>query len=175
MKTMITHTYPNAECTILTFKEGLLSAVAHDLKLRVERFEVQVDGETAITAKFDTRSIRVVCAVKSGQDVLSTLSDKDRRQVEENMAKDVLASEKSPEILFTSTQIAKKGSGYYVKGNLKIRNKQVALEFDVVEKSGRLVTEVTLNQPDFGIKPFSAMMGTIKIKPEIKIQISIPK
>src|SRR4051812_4209200 len=32
----------SAECLVYTFKEGLLSAVAHDLKIRVERFEIEV-------------------------------------------------------------------------------------------------------------------------------------
>jgi len=35
-----------AECLVFTEKEGLLSGVAHDLKLRVERFRLRIDDDS---------------------------------------------------------------------------------------------------------------------------------
>jgi len=44
----------SAECLVLTYKEGLLSAMGHDLVLRVDRFLILVDDQTlAIQAGFD--------------------------------------------------------------------------------------------------------------------------
>lgn len=63
-----------ADCHIFTFKEGLLSAVAHDLKLRVGRFEVQVESEPwSVSARFEVASLEVVCAMKEGREDASIL------------------------------------------------------------------------------------------------------
>ena len=58
---MTTYSSENAECFIYTFKEGLLSKVAHDLKLKVNGFEIRWEnGE--IQADFDPSSIEVLYA-----------------------------------------------------------------------------------------------------------------
>jgi hypothetical protein len=44
-----------------------------------------------------------------------------------------------------------------------------------VHKEGDdVVGEVTLHQPDYGIKPYSAMLGTLKIRPDVKVRIRLP-
>jgi hypothetical protein len=42
--------YTRGTLYVFTFKEGLLSKVAHDLRLSVQRFSVQVDGENVVAA-----------------------------------------------------------------------------------------------------------------------------
>jgi hypothetical protein len=34
------------------------------------------------------------------------------------------------------------------------------------------VAEFRIDQRDFGIKPYSAMLGTLKIKPEVVVRVS---
>src|SRR5262245_57316239 len=88
----------NADVLVFTFKEGLLSAVAHDLKLRVTRFSIRIDEETnAIDATFDPASLRVVNAMKDGAEATSVLSDSDRRKIEEHIVDDLLLPKKFPE------------------------------------------------------------------------------
>ena len=48
----------SAKVLVFTFKEGLLSAAAHDLKLEVTKFTVDVEG-TSVRAEFDATSLRV--------------------------------------------------------------------------------------------------------------------
>jgi hypothetical protein len=36
------------------------------------------------------------------------------------------------------------------------------------------VARVRLHQPDLGIKPYSAMLGTLKIQPGVAVEISVP-
>ena len=44
----------NSECLLFSFKDGLLARLAHDLKLQVSRFSIEVDESTqAIKATFD--------------------------------------------------------------------------------------------------------------------------
>ena len=43
---------------------------------------------------------------------------------------------------------------------------------DVQPLPGQQV-ELKLNQPDFGITPYRAMLGTLKIQPEVTIRITV--
>jgi hypothetical protein len=37
------------------------------------------------------------------------------------------------------------------------------------------VVELKLHQPDFGIKPFSAALGALRVKPDVMIRVSVPR
>src|SRR5437868_1299810 len=94
-----------AECLVFTFKAGLLSGVAHDLKLRVDQFEIAVDDQ-GVHARFDASSLRVVCARAGGKDDLRALSERDRREIEATIARDVLEARNHPAIEFRSNSVA---------------------------------------------------------------------
>ena len=107
----------NSECLLFSFKDGLLARLAHDLKLQVERFSIEVDDTThEIKATFDPSSIQVVCAQVDGRDDPSTLSKGDRKKIYDNVTKDVLRTRKHPEIRFDSTNIVERGDGFAVEG-----------------------------------------------------------
>jgi hypothetical protein len=38
----------------------------------------------------------------------------------------------------------------------------------------RVVARLTLNQPDYRIKAFRAMMGALRVKPEVLLEVSVP-
>jgi hypothetical protein len=165
----------SAECLVLTFKEGLLSAVAHDLQIRVTRFAIDVDDATrAITARFEAGSLKVLGAVHDGVLRESTLSDADKRKIEQNIADDVLAVRSYPEIRFTSSEVVPEGDGFRVRGELALHGRARPIAFTAQKKGDRLVAEVPLHQPDFGIKPYSAMLGALKIKPDVIVRCSVP-
>jgi hypothetical protein len=39
---------------------------------------------------------------------------------------------------------------------------------------GHYRAELRIHQPAFGIKPYSAMLGTLKIKPDVVVRILVP-
>lgn len=165
----------SAECLVLTYKEGLLSAIAHDLEILVTRFDVDLDAECrSIEARFDAASLRVISAVRSGVPDAAALSASDKRKIEHSIADEVLASAKHPSVSFVSTRVTPEDGGYRIEGRLTIRGRTQPIAFTTRPEAGYQVAEVTIHQPDFGIKPFSAMMGTLKIKPDVRVRISIP-
>ncbi len=173
---------PSATCHIFTFKEGLLSAVAHDLKLLVEKCAIEytksgdgTGGVSAVSATFDPRSIRVVCAQRDGKDQPSALSADNREEVERHIQKDVLQTDQYPEIRFSSTRVSQRGSGFEVHGELFLHGQRRNLTVQVAAQEGHWVAEVKLHQPDFGIKPFSAAFGTLKVKAELLVSVSVPQ
>ena len=166
----------NSECLVFSFKDGLLARIAHDLKMQVERFSIEVDEESRkIQATFDPSSLQVVCAQIDGEDDPSALSDGDKKKIHDNITKDVLRSRKHPEIRFESTEVVSQGEGYSIEGQLQLHGRSRAIQVDVRPEGGRWVTQVTIHQPDFGIKPYAAALGALKIKPDVRVQVSVPR
>lgn len=169
---MPTYDASQAECIVLTFKEGLLSKIAHDLEIRVERFQVKVDG-TTIEATFDPTSLRVVTARKDGRPNPGALSASDRAKIEGNIAGEVLETKRHPEVRFTgqaeiSDRVAQ------VRGELTLHGRTRAIDTKIARDGSRWVARLRLHQPDYGIKPYSAMLGTLKIQPDVEIELRIP-
>ena len=161
-----------ARLFVSTYKEGLLSAVAHDLKLQCERFRVEIaDDESSITATFDPASLKVVTAMKDRRDNPSGLPHLLFHEVEKNIADDVLRPKKHPEIRFTSTKVTATG----VDGTLTLCGQQRPVHVERSDDGAAYVGRVRLDQREFGIKPFSAMMGTLKIQPHVDVEIRLPR
>jgi polyisoprenoid-binding protein YceI len=153
-----------AEVLVYSFKDGLLSAVAHDLKIRVERHELDVE-ETAVKASFDASSLRVVTPRRDGVDNPGLLPAMMYGEIEKNIRHDVLRSDKFPRITFESSEV----SAGEVKGRLTLCG--VTREIRCARQGERV--EVRLDQRDFGIKPYAAMLGTLKVKPEVVVEVRL--
>jgi polyisoprenoid-binding protein YceI len=166
----------NSECLVFSFKDGLLARLAHDLKLQVERFSIEVDDSTRqIKATFDPSSIQVACAQVDGRDDPSTLSKGDKKKIYDNVAKDVLRVRKYPEIRFDSTNVVERGEGFAVEGTLQMHGKSRNVQASVRPDGNRWVTEIRVHQPDFGIKPYTAALGALKVKPDVLVRVSVPR
>jgi hypothetical protein len=165
----------SAECVVFTFAEGLLAAFAHDLKLRVERFTLEVDRRTArVVARFEAGSLRVIGAMRGASEVPEALRESDRREIERAIVRDVLAAEYDPEILFVSTRVTGRGSDLDVEGDLTIRGRTRRIVTVARRHAGRLVAEVVLHKPDFGIAPYTALLGALRVKPDVRVRVSVP-
>ena len=165
----------SARCEVFTFKEGLLSPVAHDLRLEVTRFTVDLDEAAGtVEATFDPRSLRVACAIVGGHDAPATLSASDRRSIEERIVDDVLGAKRHPEIRFRSRSASRDGDGWRVEGTLALHGHDRPMSVRARYEGGKLVAEVAVHQPDFGIKPFTALFGTLRVRAEVKVRLTLP-
>jgi hypothetical protein len=163
----------NSECFVFTEKAGLFSAAAHDLKLRVERFEIEVE-RAAVQARFDASSLRVVCAMSSGREDPGALSERDRRDIEATIARSILDAPGHPFISFHSSSVVADGAGYRAAGVLSIRGCERSLGVAARHEGDRAVVEARIHQPEFGIKPYTAMLGAVKIKPDVLVRLVLP-
>lgn len=169
------HDETTARCHVLTLKEGVLSAVAHDLRIDVTKFSIDVaDDFTSLTARFDATSLRVACAIVSGRDDAGALSRGDKAKIEENILKDVLESKRFPTIELASTSIVASGDDHDVTAKLRLHGVERTISFRARKDGDRRVARVRLHQPDFGITPFKAMLGALRIKPDVEVVISLP-
>lgn len=162
---MSRHDASQAEVWIFTFKEGALSALAHDLKIAVTKLQLEAT-EVAVTASFEASSLRVVCPRKEGRDNPGALPTLLYGEIEKNIAKDVLEAGKFPLVRFQSTRI----TPTEVIGQLTLHG--VTREIRCTRAADGRV-EARLDQRDFGIKPYSAMFGTLKVKPEVVVSVRL--
>lgn len=160
---------PDIACRVRTFKEGVLSAVAHDLLIDARSVTVDIDADNRVAAEIDAAGLHVVDAVVRGRLAPGKLSAKDKREIEANLRDKVLSARKHPAIRFFSEPV--KSGDPQIRGRLELhgRSRQITLRFTAA--GDRWQAELSLHQPDYGIKPFRAALGALKVKADIKIEI----
>ncbi len=164
----------SAICHIFTYKEGLLSGLGHDLRLAVNSFEIEVaEDASSLRARFDTASLHVDCALRDGGACPGVLTDKDKKEIDENI-RNLLEADKYGDIVLTSSSVMREDSSYKIRGALTLHGRTKELSFSVRKEGDYHVADVLLRLQDFGIKPFTAMLGMIKIKPDVLIRVMIP-
>jgi len=168
-----TLTENDAECSILAFKDGMFSRAGHDVKLAAGKLTVEVDRERVVVV-VDARSIRPVCAMREGREDRAALSARDLDTIRGYVEKDILGVARHPEIRFESTALASEGAGFTVEGRLSLHGRTRSLRAKVERADGRFVARVTLRQPEYGIRPFTALLGGLKIRPDVIVELSIP-
>jgi polyisoprenoid-binding protein YceI len=162
--------------TVQAFAEGLFSAFGHDPVILIREFhgEVQFNPET-----FENASLKITVDANS----LSVSNEKDRLDIERTMRDEVLETRKYQEIVFSSSNISvNKLAGERCRvriiGDLTLhgvtqKNLWISAEAIVSGDSLRAQGEFSLKQTDFGIKPYSAAGGTIKLKNELKFSFDV--
>ncbi|MCF6153975.1 MAG: YceI family protein [Candidatus Brocadia sp.] len=177
-------TADTGKISVYTYKEGVLSAIAHDLLIEVTNFTVNLHVSTdaipssmSVEAQIKADSLRVACAMKDGQCQYDILKEKDKADIEEATFKDVLHVAKYPAINFRSHDIKQTSEGdYHVKGELTLHGVTRPIEFDVKTVVGdALQGKVTISQKDYGIKPYKAFLGTLKVKNEVDVVFNLSK
>ena len=162
----------NGYTLVFTFKEGLLSPLAHDLKLRVTRFSLEVaETSDSVAAEFDPRSLVVLTAMKDGADSPSALPGFARGEIEKNIVNDVLEAKHHSAIRFETTKVTDTA----VEGRLTLHGVTKSVTGTRRDEAKRWVAEFRLDQRDFGIKPYSAFLGTLRIRPEVMVRVSLPR
>lgn len=169
----------SVDCRIFTFKEGALSALAHDLELKVTRLALELDEPAApdqpwrLRARFLADSLVVLHALKDGRPT-SQLSAADKRKIEKTITSDVLDVRRHPEIRYEAEAAPSATAGFALAGELTLQGRRRAVALAALPQGGALVAETALHQPDFGIQPFSALLGALKIRPDVKVRIAVP-
>src|SRR5215471_2811778 len=153
---MPTYDAQNAQCLVFTFKEGMLSALAHDLKIQVTHMTIDVDEKArTIDARFDAKSLRVVTVMKKGVEAPGELGPDHFKKIEGQIVEDVLESNRYPEIRFRSTSVVERDGGFQVEGLLTLHGVEKPRQVVVRRTDSVYLAECELDQTEFGITPFS--------------------
>ncbi len=160
--------------TVQAFAEGLLSAFGHDPVINIQDFDGQVEF---VPGTFADASLRIAVNANSLA-VSNEVKEKDRLEIQQTMREVVMETSKYNEIVFTSSNIsvnrlAEGRCHIRIIGDLTLhgatqKNLWISVEATVSADSLRAQGNFSLKQTDFGIKPYSAAGGTIKLKNELK-------
>lgn len=149
--------------------------LAHDLILTASRWSgtinVDADNPAASSAALtiDSRSIEIIEAVGG----VKSLSDKDRRDIDKNINEKVLETGKFPELKFESTSVNGSGTNFNVAGNMTIRGTTRPVNVALAVNGSQVTATTAISQRDFGIKPYSAMMGAIKLRDDVNFELTL--
>jgi|SRR5579884_966914 len=160
---------PAGQLRVFTTHAGLVGRAGHDLELEVVRWRLRlfvVDGrprDVSVTA--DPRSLRVLSATGGRRE----LSDEDRADIQQRIHEDVLEGRR---IEFRSTHIENEGDEVRIDGELQLGGERRPLSFTAeVVPPDRIRGSVVIRQTDFGIKPYSAMLGALKVADELRVEL----
>jgi polyisoprenoid-binding protein YceI len=154
-----------------TGRQGLVASAGHDLTIAVDKWsgEAEIaDDPAASTLRVTVRmdSLRVV----SGTGGLKPLSDRDRREIAQT-ARKILDVERHPEAVFTANKIVAGAGGGTIEGTLTLVGKDQPLTLTVTGPvDGRYRATGTVIQTNYGIKPYTAFFGTLKLADAIGVE-----
>jgi polyisoprenoid-binding protein YceI len=157
--------------SVRTGKGGAASKAGHNLVIDVERW-----GATAQFADDPAQSILELTAdstsftVREGTGGMKSLGEDDKHGIEQTINEEVL---KGTAIAFRSTAVRPDGDGrLHVTGDLELSGGVNLIAFDVtVGDEGRLTGSAKLKQTEWGMKPYSALFGTLKVADEVEVVI----
>jgi polyisoprenoid-binding protein YceI len=163
----------NATLSVRTGRSGAAAKAGHDLLLHVTVWEATLDvaeggAEVRVELDADSTSFRV----REGTGGMQALGDDDKANIEQTINDEVL---RRMTIGFHSTAVEIAGGGdvLHVQGELTLAAASRPVAFDLtVGADGSLRAAIKIKQTEWGIKPYSALFGALKVADEVEIDVS---
>ncbi len=159
---------------VVTRKAGLLGGFGHDHRIRAGRFSGTIvhDPDHPASSSVD------ITVETAGLHVLPIGADrKDGPKVERAMREAVLHVERWPAIAFRSRSAVATADGVRVTGDLTLAGQThpVTVEMRLQAGGARLVADggFTILQSDWGIEPYRAALGTIRVADEVTFELHV--
>jgi polyisoprenoid-binding protein YceI len=156
-----------------TYREGVAQKVGHDLIIDCRDWratvEVTEQGEPgSITLEVDPSSLHVL----EGHRGVKPLTDKDRAEIRSNIAEKILLAKP---ISFASSEAELRDGRLALRGELTIAGatRPAAFELDIGELDGRARGTLVVTQSEWGIKPYRAFMGALKVRDSVEIVLDV--
>lgn len=157
---------------------GRAAKMGHRLTIRMQSWHATVrwEGGEPTTAELavDVDSLQVL----RGEGGVTPLSGPEKSLVRTNALK-TLDAERFPTIRFAADEIEKTTDGYRLSGTLEIHGQECRHVIDVrVEDLGdswRVSSEADVRQSAFGIKPYSMLMGAMKVADDVNVSFTAEK
>jgi polyisoprenoid-binding protein YceI len=161
----------NATLSVRTGRAGAAARAGHDLLIRVTAWEAELAvgeaAETSLQLNADSTSLRVV----EGTGGMQALGDDDVASIHKTINEEIL---KRDEIAFRSTRVRSEPGGerLHAEGDLTLAGRTEPIAFDLaVDGGGTVRAAVTVRQSEWGVKPYSALFGALKVADEVEVAL----
>jgi polyisoprenoid-binding protein YceI len=166
----------NGQITLRTFRDGLVAQAGHDLTIEAARWS----GELVVADDLAPSSLQVkvdlgALVVRQGTGGIKSLTDRDKREIAVT-ARKVLGADRHPEATFTATgfEADPDGSGGIITGSLSLAGQSRPQRLEVSQTGpGQYRATTTVRQTDFGIKPYSAFLGSLKVADAVHVDVEL--
>ncbi len=165
----------DGELLVRTGVAGRAARMGHRLTIAMTRWHatVQWNGAdpVAVELAVETDSLEVL----RGQGGVKGLSGPEKVVIRSNALKSLQAS-RFPEIRFTGQVIDKTAEGYRITGSLQVRDNArehvIDLRTEDLGDSWRMSAESEVRQSDYGIKPYSILMGSVQVADDVTVSFT---
>lgn len=165
----------DGELLVKTDVAGRAARMGHRLTIAMKAWRATVkwagDEPSSVELAVDVDSLEVL----HGEGGVTPLSGPEKALARSNALK-TLGAERFPSITFEAGSVAKTPDGYQLTGSVQIHGKSRPQTVDLrVEDAGdawRMSAEVPVRQSDFGIKPYSMFLGSMKVADEVTVAFS---
>lgn len=149
--------------------------MGHRLTIAMRRWQATVEWDGA-----DPVAAELVVEVESfevlrGEGGVTGLSGPEKVLVRSNALKSLDAG-RFPQISFTADVIDQTDQGYRLSGQLQIRGKArdhvIDLRTEDLGDSWRMSAESRVRQSDYGVKPYSLLMGSVQVADEVTVSFT---
>ena len=162
----------NAALRVKTGRQGAASKVGHDLVIDVTSWGATLDvgkdrRQVSLELNADPDSLRIL----EGTGGVQPLGDEDRADIQQTIDDEVLKGE-SIEFRSTDVGISDGGRRLSASGDLNMAGSSHRVEIELsVNSKGEVSGGATLRQTDWGIKPYSALFGVLKVADEVEVVV----
>jgi polyisoprenoid-binding protein YceI len=160
----------NGTLSVRTGRTGAAAKAGHDLVIEVAAWRAQLDiaadpAQSGLSLDVDATSLRV----RTGTGGMQALGDDDKEDIRKTIDDDIL---KGVPIEFRSTAIEPTGNGWSVQGDLTLAAKAAPIAFDLeLGADGSIKGSAVVKQSDWGIKPYSALFGALRVADDVVVAI----
>lgn len=158
-----------------TYRQGLAAKVGHDLVLEASEWRGNVavpdepDGVPTVTAEVNLRSLHVV----EGSGGVKPLTDGDKEEIRRAMQKPLRIAD-YPTAMFRSTEVRIDGGKATLQGELTLAGRTHSVTLQVArETDGTLVGHAEVVQSVWGIKPYTGLLGALKLRDAVDVDVSV--
>jgi polyisoprenoid-binding protein YceI len=165
----------DGQLSIRTGVEGPAAKMGHRLGIAMNNWKAEVTwsaGEpAALSLTVDVESLEV----RSGEGGVTPLTGPEKTLARSNALK-ALDVKRFPQIAFDANDIRRISTGYRLAGAVQLhgteRECMVDLQVDERDDVWHMSGEVVLRQTDFGIKPYSMLMGAMRVTDAVTVQFT---
>jgi polyisoprenoid-binding protein YceI len=167
----------DATLRVKTERRGAAAMAGHDLVIDVTSWEGTLEvGEDPERFSLDLRVDAGSLQVKEGTGGVQPLGEDDKVEIKQTINDEVLGTQP---IEFHSTEVEPSDGGrrLRVSGELTMNGNTHPLDFVLnVSPEGQVSGHATVTQSEWGIKPYSGLFGTLKVRDEVEVvaEASLP-
>jgi polyisoprenoid-binding protein YceI len=157
-----------------TFRDGLAAQAGHDLTIEATRWSGElVVNDDLSPASLEVRADLGALVVRDGTGGVKPLTDRDRREIAVT-ARKVLGADQHPEAVFVADSFRPAADDGEIGGTLTLRGQARPLRLQVKQTGAdRYHAETQVIQSDYGIKPYTAFLGALRVRDAIDVAVEV--